>query len=247
VTNGTPIRITGGGAQQHGLREISRNRDAVTSPVQPSFFAHGPASAPTRADHAGPGAASAESVIEGRLPLMQAASAAIARAELAAAGACIGIVFALLVLNIVTRTAGHALFWVDEAAVAAMVWMAFFASSVTLHKRGNIAVTFAVDLFPPLARRALAVVVDLVLLGFVLVLAVLVWRWFAPHQLIAAGGDPAAFSAATMNFIYEEPTSLGVRKAWIWLVMPLFVLCSLVHCIANLDRSLSLFARGERR
>lgn len=183
----------------------------------------------------------------GCLPLLRRASDALARIELAAAGAALGAVCLLLLLNIVTRSAGHALFWVDEAAVAAMAWMAFLATSVSLNKRTNIAVTLAVDLARPALRRWLAVAVDAVLLGFALTLAVLVWRWFSPLDLLAAGGDPAAFAEATLNFMYEEPTqTLGVRKVWLWAILPLFAASACVHGLANLDASLAAARRGGR-
>lgn len=171
-------------------------------------------------------------------------SRAVARVELSAAAGLLGLVFVLLLLNIVTRLAGRALFWVDEAAVMAMVWMTFLAASVGLQRRANIAVTLAVDLFRERTRRWLGVVVDVLLLAFVAILLVLVWRWFAPLDFIAAGGDLNAFSSQTQNFMYEEPTqTLGLRKAWCWAILPVFAVCALVHCTANLTDSVRAVRR----
>lgn len=242
VTSSTPWRIASGEVSS-GSRENSHAQSASSDPVKPGFSQYAVTPPATRDD---PGGRLRGSTTEGSLPFLQVASAVLAGIERIAAAGCVGVIFALLVLNIVTRSAGYALFWVDEAAVTAMVWMAFFAASVTLHKRGNIAVTFVIDLCPPTARCVLAVLVDLTLLAFVLVLAWLVWGWFAPLQLVAAHGDPAVFAAATMNFIYDEPTlTLGIRKAWVWLIVPLFALCSLIHCIANLDRSVTALVQRE--
>ena len=34
----------------------------------------------------------------------------------------------LIILNIVTRTSGNALYWVDEAAISTMVWASFLGA-----------------------------------------------------------------------------------------------------------------------
>lgn len=39
----------------------------------------------------------------------------------------------LILLNVVTRYLGAALFWVDELAIYAMVWMTFFGASAAMH------------------------------------------------------------------------------------------------------------------
>lgn len=172
-------------------------------------------------------------------------SRAVARVELAAAALALGGVLALLLLNIVTRLAGRALFWVDEAAVMAMVWMAFLAASVGLEQRANIAVTLMAERLGPAARRWLGLAVDALLLGFTVILLVLTWRWFAPWQLAAAGGDLAVFAERTLNFMYEEPTqTLGWRKAWFWAILPVFSVCASIHCLANLADSARAMLRG---
>ena len=42
----------------------------------------------------------------------------------------------LILLNIVTRYFGAALYWVDELAIYAMVWMTFLEASAALHHQG---------------------------------------------------------------------------------------------------------------
>lgn len=182
----------------------------------------------------------------GMLPGLQRASGALARLELIASGVCLAVVFLLLLLNIVTRSLGQALFWVDEAAITAMVWMAFFAALVGLQARSNIAVTLLADAVPVTVRRWLAVLVDVILLLFLIALTVMLWRWFAPVAIWRAGGDMQAFAQRTFNFMYQEPTlTLGIHKVWLWLILPLFALAGLVHGAANLDDSLGRAFRGE--
>ncbi|AJD49223.1 TRAP dicarboxylate transporter subunit DctQ [Isoalcanivorax pacificus W11-5] len=183
---------------------------------------------------------------QGFLPWLQRASYRLARAEQVLAGVFVGLVFLLLILNISTRAFGNALYWVDEAAVTAMVWMAFLAASVSLYARANIAVTLLTDALPAVAARALAVLVDLVLLAFVLALIWMLWRWFAPMDLYSVGFDTDALAAEFFNFIYQEPTqTLGVAKFWLWLILPVFGIASLIHALSNLDISLARLLRAK--
>ena len=88
---------------------------------------------------------------------------------------------------------------------------------------------------------------DLVALGFALALGWFCWLWFDPSGLAAAGFDIEAFQGNTFNFIYAEPTTtLGIRKAWVWLIMILFTFGFLLHAVANLTRSLPTLAAPGR-
>jgi len=165
---------------------------------------------------------------------IERASLRVARFEAWAAAATVLLIFVLLLVNVASRSFGVPLIWTDELAVNLMAWAAFIGASLGLAHRQHIAVTLVVDLLPTPAARILAVVVDLALLTFVAVLAALVWRWFDPVGLIAAG-SVESFGAATFNFLYQEPTvTLGVQKFWFWLVLPLFCLTSGLHVLAGL-------------
>lgn len=170
---------------------------------------------------------------------MQRISDRLAKIERLAAASSLAVVFALLVLNIITRAMAKAQFWVDEAAIVMMIWMAFFACLFSIHQRSNIAVSLLTDLLSSRLAMVFLVVVDLIMLVFFLILVFLVWNWFAPHRLLAVGGDLSAFSMQTFNFIYEEPTqTLGIKKFWVWLILPWFALSGSLHCMANLSRCL---------
>ncbi|MDO6806520.1 TRAP transporter small permease subunit, partial [Wenyingzhuangia sp. 1_MG-2023] len=80
------------------------------------------------------------------------------------------LVMGLLLLNIVTRAIGQALFWIDEAAVLGMVWMVFLASAASLHNGTNIAMTLVIERLPERLAQLMAVVVNATLLVFVGVL-----------------------------------------------------------------------------
>lgn len=141
----------------------------------------------------------------------------------------------LILLNVVTRAADNAIYWVDEAAIYAMVWLVMIGASAIVRLRRGISVTIVEDVLPPAAKRATTILVD----GVVLVLAAtLIWTsvlWYDPAALIANGFDFEAFSGSTFNFIYQEPTNtLGVPKYLIWLVMPVTAITMTIHAVTNL-------------
>ena len=164
-------------------------------------------------------------------------SAAWARVELWLAAALAVGVTLLILLNVVTRTAGNALFWVDELAIYAMAWMTFLGASAALHHRSAVAITLVPDAVAPRLRRVIAKVVDVVVFAFALAMLWFCWRWFMPLELARSGFDTMAFQSKTFNFIYAEPTStLGVPKYLFWGVMWLFALGATLHSTMHLLR-----------
>ncbi|WP_282168508.1 TRAP transporter small permease [Ruegeria atlantica] len=162
-------------------------------------------------------------------------SAAWAWVELWCAAALAVCVTLLILLNVVTRTAGNALFWVDELAIYAMVWMTFFGASAALHHRNSVSITILADLVPPHVRAIIQKAVDIVVFAFAIAMLWFCWRWFLPLDIARAGFDAVAFQGNTFNFIYAEPTStLGLPKFLFWLVMWLFALGATLHSTMHL-------------
>lgn len=162
-------------------------------------------------------------------------SSAWARVELGAAAVLAGCVTLLILLNVVTRNIGQALFWVDELAIYAMVWMAFLGASAALHHRSSVSITLLTDAVPPGARRLIGRAVDLLVLAFALAMLWFCWRWFRPYELAQAGFEIMRFQGGTFNFIYSEPTlTLGLPKYLFWLVMWVFALGATLHALAHL-------------
>ncbi|MGX1101494.1 TRAP transporter small permease [Amorphus sp. MBR-141] len=162
-------------------------------------------------------------------------SAGIAKAEITVA--CVfGLLIALFILlNVVTRTMGTSIFWVDEAAIASMVWMAFLGASASIHYRSSVAVTLIPDALPTRAAVLAGKLVDVLVLVFFAVLLVLTFHWFDPLTLARLGFAKDAFSGRTFNFIYAETTTtLGFPKFWLWLIMPIFAVGSAIHALSNL-------------
>lgn len=162
-------------------------------------------------------------------------SAAWARIELWCAALLAVAVTLLVLLNVVTRTAGHALFWVDELAIYTMAWMAFLGASAALHHRNSVAITLLPDAVSPTAKAVIKKSVDIVVFAFALSLLWFCWRWFMPLELARAGFDVTTFQGQTFNFIYAEPTStLGVPKYLFWIVMWLFAIGATLHSTMHL-------------
>lgn len=167
--------------------------------------------------------------------MLRRVSDRIARLEEITAAALAAAVTLLILLNIVTRSLGNAVYWVDELAIYAMVWMTFFGGSAILARRNGVAVTLLTDLLPPRAAAVGQRAVDGVVLVFAVLLLWVCVLWYDPVGIARAGFDAAAFQSATFNFIYSEPTNtLGIRKFWVWLVVPVVAVTSTLHALANL-------------
>ena len=162
-------------------------------------------------------------------------SAFWARLELWAAALLALCVTLLILLNVVTRTAGNALFWVDELAIYAMVWMTFLGASAGLHYRNSVSITLLSDALSGAAKKALLKCVDIIVFGFALAMLWFCWRWFLPLEIAKAGFDTMTFQGNTFNFIYAEPTlTLGLPKYWFWSVMWLFAIGATLHSTMHL-------------
>lgn len=150
----------------------------------------------------------------------------------------------LILLNVVTRSVGQALFWVDETAIYTMIWAVFIGASMQLRLGSAIAVDLVPVMLGRRGRAALRLVVDVIVLLFALALVWLAWIWYDPAGLAAAGFDRSALSMTTFNFIYEEPTvTIGAPKFLFWLIIPIFAVSLTIHAAANLVETL----KGEAR
>lgn len=146
-----------------------------------------------------------------------------------------GAVTLLVILNIVSRSVGYALYWVDELAIYCMVWMTLITTSAILKKREAIAVTLLLDVFPVRLKRYASIIIDLIVLVFALALLFLTMRWLDIWHFMQAGFNIEQFQASTFNFIYSENTNtLGIKKIWVWLPLFLVSLSLSLHALVNL-------------
>lgn len=160
-------------------------------------------------------------------------SAGIAWFEARFAGAVVLVILGLLLANVISRAFGVPLIWTDELAIYLLAVGAFAGASLGIHNRHHIAVTLVSDMLPESQRRGLALAVDVTLLAIFLCLGWMLWLWFDPVGVLSAE-SLKAYARESFNFIYQEPTTtLGVRKIWFWLALPMFCIAGTVHVLAS--------------
>lgn len=159
----------------------------------------------------------------------------IVKLERPLVGLLIGSVFLVILLNLVTRSLGWALFWADEIAIYLMIWAALIGASTSVRLRSGIAVQLLTDYLPARADYVIRVFVDSIIFCFGLTLIAFCWIWFDPILLLESDFNIAQFKSSSYNFIYHEPTTtLQIKKFWIWLVVPIIALNISIHGAANL-------------
>jgi len=157
-------------------------------------------------------------------------------AEEAVTAILIAAIFLILAINVILRSLGMPLIWADEAAILLMACAAFLGAAVALARGQHMAVTLLLDSLPRRLRFPVVLTVDVITIGFFLVLSALCWRWFDPVNAFGAE-SLQAYSQQTFNFIYQERTlTLGLSKVWFWLVLPMFAVLSTIHALAALER-----------
>ena len=173
-----------------------------------------------------------------------ALSTAVLRAERAALTVLMGLLVLLILLNVVTRYSGTPIYWVDEAAVFTMVWLAFVGASVMTRLRMDFAVGLVSDHLPPGGAKVLKVIATLGVLVFALALVWMCWVWMDPRGIAAAGFNAKDYAEASFNFIYTERTQTLEWPTWVLqLILPIFSLTLTVHAFANLLEELEASPR----
>lgn len=169
------------------------------------------------------------------------------RAEKFFVGSFMALLLALILLNVVTRYAGAPLYWVDEAAIFAMVWLSFIGASALTRLRLDFAVTLLSDNLSPAGVRRLQVVATFLVFVFAVALAVMCWTWMDPLGIAASGFDAKTYAGESFNFLYTERTQTLRWPVWIVsLVIPIFALSMTLHSLANLVEDLGWSPRPQR-
>lgn len=164
-----------------------------------------------------------------------AVSRGVAAVERVLVAAFVAAILLLILLNVATRACGRPLIWVDELAIYLMVATCFVGMSLTVRQRLDFAVTLLLDALSPPRRRVADILLTFVGAAYAALLLWLCWRLFDPLGLAQAGFDIAAYTAASLNFLYTDPTqTLGIPKWLVLLVLPLYAGGLSVHCLANL-------------
>lgn len=162
-------------------------------------------------------------------------SNAVLFVELRLAAALLAALMCVILTNVATRYAGTPLYWIDELAVLAMVWLAFVGASAMSRLRLDFAITFLADAAPSgLARIIRTGSISLVAL-FGLAVGWMCWVWLDPVGFARAGFDGRALASQTFNFVYTETTmTLGWPRWAVMAVIPLFSVTLIIHSIASL-------------
>jgi len=157
----------------------------------------------------------------------------LAQAEQTAAGYMCLAVLLLILCNVASRALRLPIFWIDEVAIYAMIWMALLAASSAVNTKGHIAVSLVTDMLPEIYAKQLRRLTDFTMVALGAALTALAWVWYDPITLALLGGDTVQFSQKTFNFIYTEPTiATGLPKYIFWLIMPLFSVNMTIHSLS---------------
>nr|WP_245419744.1 TRAP transporter small permease subunit [Phyllobacterium salinisoli] len=151
------------------------------------------------------------------------------------------LILTLILANVATRYAGAPLYWVDEAAVYAMVWLAFIGASALTRLRLDFSVTLISDKLSRNNARRMKAVASLFGAVFAFALGVMCWRWMDPVGIASAGFDAKVYAGQSFNFLYTEQTQTLRWPTWaVSIVIPIFAATMLVHTLANLLEDLGL-------
>jgi len=78
-------------------------------------------------------------------------------------------VFLLAAQIFIRNVMSSSIFWSDEVARYMLIWMSLLGAALGIRHLSHVNMDFFANLLPPKARTALAIVVDVLILGFVLV------------------------------------------------------------------------------
>jgi TRAP-type C4-dicarboxylate transport system permease small subunit len=102
----------------------------------------------------------------------------IRRIEEAASLAALGLMVLVVCIQVFFRYAlASPLAWAEELAMILLIWIVFLGAGAFFIRRRHIQVDFFVDLLPPLGRKVFAIVANLLVAAFLVVLAKETWNF----------------------------------------------------------------------
>jgi TRAP-type C4-dicarboxylate transport system permease small subunit len=168
--------------------------------------------------------------------------------EKLAVAAFMTLLLCLILINVGTRYAGIPLYWVDEAAVYATVWLTFIGGSALTRLRLDFAVTLVSEKLSPRNAERLQALATFIAFLFAVGLVVMCWNWMDPLGIAAAGFDARDYAGESFNFLYTERTQTLNWPTWtVSMVVPLFAVSMSVHTAANLAEELGLHPKIVRK
>ncbi len=79
-------------------------------------------------------------------------------------------------IGIVFRSIGQSLVWYDELASILLAWLTFYGSAYAAAKRGHLSCPELVAMMPPGPRLAVTIFVEILVIGFFVLLGVVGWQ-----------------------------------------------------------------------
>ena len=107
------------------------------------------------------------------------------------------ILFAEVTLGVVFRAVGSSLVWYDEVASVLLAWLTFYGSALASVKRAHIGCPELVERMGAGARHALAIVAQLLVIAFFVLLA---WIGFSIMPVLS-GDALVSLPWVPMNFV----------------------------------------------
>lgn len=180
--------------------------------------------------------------------LVLALSSGLLAFERVAVIGLMGLVSFLILLNVVTRYTGTPIYWIDESAIYAVVWLSFIGASAMTRLRLDFSVGMLTERLPPLGVKVARAIATAFTVLFGLMLSYMCWLWMDPVGIAAAGFDAKAFAGESFNFFYTEHTQTLNWPTWaVSLVIPLFAVSITIHGLANLVEDLEFVPRRVYR
>ncbi|KLK91284.1 C4-dicarboxylate ABC transporter permease [Microvirga vignae] len=140
----------------------------------------------------------------------------------------------LILVNVSTRYAGLPIYWIDESAVYATVWLTFIGASAMTRLRLDFAVTMLTERLSPRGQQIARIISALAVVGFGFGLGIMCWLWMDPIGIARAGFDAKTYAGETFNFLYTEQTQTLNWPSWVvYLTLPIFAVSMTLHGLAN--------------
>ena len=82
----------------------------------------------------------------------------------------------VVIIEVVTRTAGSTFIWTEELSRWLLVWMTFIGASVVLREKGHIRVEYFISICPKKLGKVINVIGEIGVLIFLYFFTILAWR-----------------------------------------------------------------------
>lgn len=162
----------------------------------------------------------------------------IAWVEIGIGSILVALILSLMIAGMIARSLGAPLIWSDELAIAAMVWLAFIGGSLAIATGMHMVMGLLPETLAPPNVYWVSLLNNFLVLLFLLLSGLVIWNWLDLPGLWAAGSGQA-YAERSFNFLYTDPTlTLGIRKIWFWLILPISTICGIIHVLALIAKDI---------